>query len=78
MLDDLKETPWATADKRWEALRAAAKSPDIGKRIDDTRALIEGKNLKHKSILDKRCARTQGARCGIGSADSSEAERAEI
>ena len=39
---------------RWETLRAAAKQPDIGKRIDDTLTLIEAENAKLKGILDKR------------------------
>jgi type I restriction enzyme M protein len=44
---------------RWEALRAAAKQPDIGKRIDDALSLIEAENPKLKGILDKRFARAQ-------------------
>lgn len=44
---------------RWEDLRAAAKQPDIGKRIDDALALIELENPKLKGILDKRYARAQ-------------------
>lgn len=94
MIDDIKKTLWATADKlranmdaaeykhlvlglifvkyisevnvfwvseaaRWDSLRAAAKQPDIGKRIDDALSLIEVENLKLKGILDKRFARAQ-------------------
>jgi type I restriction enzyme M protein len=44
---------------RWEAMRAAAKQPDIGKRIDDALSLIEAENPKLKGILDKRYARAQ-------------------
>ena len=44
---------------RWEALRAAAKQPDIGRRIDDALSLIEAENPKLKGILDKRFARAQ-------------------
>ncbi len=44
---------------RWEALRSAAKQPDIGKRIDDALSVIEAENPKLKGILDKRFARAQ-------------------
>ncbi|MCQ8182322.1 type I restriction-modification system subunit M [Methylomonas sp. SURF-1] len=50
---------WVPEAARWEALRAAAKQPDIGKRIDDALALIESENPKLKGILDKRYARAQ-------------------
>ncbi len=50
---------WVPAPARWEALRAAAKQPDIGKRIDDALAEIESHNPKLKNILDKRFARAQ-------------------
>ena len=50
---------WVPEAARWEALRAAAKQPDIGKRIDDALALIEAENPKLKGILDKRFARAQ-------------------
>jgi type I restriction enzyme M protein len=40
-------------------LRAAAKQPDIGKRIDDALTAIEAENPKLKGILDKRYARAQ-------------------
>lgn len=48
---------WVPEEARWEALRAAAKQPDIGRRIDDALALIENENPKLKGILDKRYAR---------------------
>ncbi len=50
---------WVPEAARWEALRAAAKQPDIGKRIDDALALIETENPRLKGILDKRFARAQ-------------------
>src|SRR3989338_7392140 len=48
---------WVPETARWEALRAAAKQPDIGKRIDDALAVIEAENTKLKNILDKRFGR---------------------
>ena len=50
---------WVPESAGWEALRAAAKSPDIGKRIDDALTVIETENPKLKGILDKRYARAQ-------------------
>jgi type I restriction enzyme M protein len=50
---------WVPESARWEAIRAAAKQPDIGKRIDDALTLIEVENPKLKGILDKRYARAQ-------------------
>ncbi|MGH8849277.1 MAG: type I restriction-modification system subunit M, partial [Polaromonas sp.] len=50
---------WVPEAARWEALRAAAKQPDIGKRIDDALTLVEAENPKLKGILDKRYARAQ-------------------
>jgi len=50
---------WVPEAARWEALRAAAKQPDIGKRIDDALAAIETENPKLKGILDKRYGRAQ-------------------
>ena len=50
---------WVPEAARWEALRAAAKQPDIGKRIDDALAAIEAENARLKGILDKRYARAQ-------------------
>lgn len=48
---------WVPEAARWENLRAQAKQPDIGKRIDDALTLIETENPKLKGILDKRYAR---------------------
>ena len=48
---------WVPEGARWESLRAAAKQPDIGKRIDDALSAIEVENPKLKGILDKRYAR---------------------
>lgn len=50
---------WVPESARWEAIRAAAKAPDIGKRIDQALTVIETENPKLKGILDKRYARTQ-------------------
>ncbi|CAM5784899.1 hypothetical protein CCAE64S_01455 [Castellaniella caeni] len=50
---------WVPEAARWEALRAAAKQPDIGKRIDDALTAIETENPKLKGILDKRYGRAQ-------------------
>ncbi len=50
---------WVPEPARWESLRAAAKQPDIGKRIDDALTLVEAENPKLKGILDKRYARAQ-------------------
>jgi type I restriction enzyme M protein len=50
---------WVPEPARWETLRAAAKQPDIGRRIDDALSLIETENPKLKGILDKRYARAQ-------------------
>ena len=50
---------WVPEAARWEQLRAAAKQPDIGKRIDEALSLIEAENPKLKGILDKRYARAQ-------------------
>ncbi len=50
---------WVPQSARWEALRAAAKQTDIGKRIDEALLLIEAENPKLKGILDKRFARAQ-------------------
>ncbi|MFA7438093.1 type I restriction-modification system subunit M [Castellaniella sp.] len=50
---------WVPGAARWEALRAAAKQPDIGKRVDDALTAIEAENPKLKGILDKRYGRAQ-------------------
>ncbi len=50
---------WVPEGARWEALRAAAKQPAIGKLIDDALSAIEAQNPKLKGILDKRFARAQ-------------------
>ncbi|MDP4078335.1 class I SAM-dependent DNA methyltransferase [Acidovorax sp. A1169] len=50
---------WVQEGARWEELRAAAKQPDIGKRIDDALTLTEAENPRLKGILDKRYARAQ-------------------
>jgi len=50
---------WVPASARWEAIRSAAKQPDIGKRVDDALIAIEQENPTLKGVLDKRFARTQ-------------------
>ena len=50
---------WVPEPARWETLRAAAKQPDIGLRIDEALDLIETENPRLKGILDKRYARAQ-------------------
>jgi len=50
---------WVPEGARWEALRAAAKQTDIGKRVDAALAVIEQENPRLKGILDKRYARAQ-------------------
>ena len=45
---------WVPEAARWQSLRAAAKQPAIGRRIDDALSLIELENPKLKGILDKR------------------------
>ncbi len=50
---------WVPDSARWEAIRNAAKQPDIGKRIDDALIAIEADNPRLKGILDKRFARAQ-------------------
>ncbi len=50
---------WVPESARWETLRAAAKQPDIGRRIDEALVVIETENPKLKGILDKRYARAQ-------------------
>lgn len=54
--DNVFWVPWSA---RWEALRSAAKQPQIGKLIDEALTLIEAENPKLKNILDKRYARAQ-------------------
>src|SRR5574343_722109 len=50
---------WVPEAARWEALRAAAKQPVIGKRIDDALTAIEADNANLKNILEKRYGRAQ-------------------
>jgi type I restriction enzyme M protein len=53
---------WVPESARWESLRAAAKQPDIGKRIDNALAVVEAENPKLKGILDKRSTAGRQAR----------------
>lgn len=50
---------WVPASARWEFIRAQAKQPDIGVRIDSALEAIEAANKSLKGILDKRFGRTQ-------------------
>ena len=50
---------WVPEGARWETLRSLAKSPEIGKFIDNALTIIEGENPRLKGILDKRYARAQ-------------------
>nr|BAP87339.1 type I restriction-modification (R-M) system HsdM [Burkholderiales bacterium GJ-E10] len=50
---------WVPAQARWETLRAQAKQPEIGVRIDAALEAIETDNPRLKGILDKRFGRTQ-------------------
>lgn len=50
---------WVPQAARWETIRAQAKQPDIGVRIDEALEAIEAENPRLKGILDKRFGRTQ-------------------
>ncbi|MBU2803803.1 SAM-dependent DNA methyltransferase [Acidithiobacillus ferridurans] len=48
---------WVPLSGRWDRVQAAAKQPDIGKRIDDAMTEIERENPHLKNILPKGYAR---------------------
>jgi type I restriction enzyme M protein len=48
---------WVPPSARWSALQAAARRPDIGKRIDDAMVAIEKDNPRLKGVLPKDFAR---------------------
>ena len=48
---------WVPPSARWSALQAAARQPDIGKRIDDAMVAIEKDNPRLKGVLPKDYAR---------------------
>ena len=48
---------WVPLSSRWDRVQAAAKQPDIGKRIDDAMTEIERENPHLKNILPKGYAR---------------------
>ena len=48
---------WVPKSARWSALQAAARQPDIGKRIDDAMVAIEKDNPRVKGVLPKDYAR---------------------
>ena len=50
---------WVPEAARWEVLRAQAKQPDIGPRIDAALAAIENENEKLRGKLDRRFGRAQ-------------------
>ena len=50
---------WVPSEARWEALRAQAKQPDIGARIDQAMTAIENHNPSLRGKLDKRFGRVQ-------------------
>ena len=50
---------WVPEKARWESIRAQAKQPDIGTRIDAALDAIESDNPRLKNILDKRYGRAQ-------------------
>lgn len=50
---------WVPGPARWETVRANAKQPDIGTRIDWALDAIEADNPRLKGILDKRFGRAQ-------------------
>lgn len=48
---------WVPSESRWERLQAKAKSPEIGKLIDDAMTAIERENPRLKGVLPKIYAR---------------------
>jgi type I restriction enzyme M protein len=48
---------WVPEVARWAKLQAAAKTPDIGKHIDEAMEAIEKENPRLKAVLPKRYAR---------------------
>jgi type I restriction enzyme M protein len=48
---------WVPEVARWAKLQDAAKTPDIGKRIDEAMEAIEKENPRLKAVLPKRYAR---------------------
>ncbi|WP_043713864.1 type I restriction-modification system subunit M [Symbiobacterium thermophilum] len=48
---------WVPDQARWETIRAHAKQPDIGARIDQALEAIEEENPRLKGLLDKRYGR---------------------
>ncbi len=48
---------WVPAEARWSALQAAAKQPDIGRRVDAAMAAIEKENPSLRGVLPKDYAR---------------------
>ncbi|BBF65361.1 hypothetical protein AFERRID_15790 [Acidithiobacillus ferridurans] len=57
---------WVPLSGRWDRVQAAAKQPDIGKRIDDAMTEIERENRHLKNILPKGYARPTLDQRGLG------------
>ena len=50
---------WVPDEARWEALRKAAKQPDIGSLVDNAMTAIENENPYLRGKLERRFGRTQ-------------------
>ena len=66
---------WVPEGARWDALRAAAPQPDIGKRIDDALTLIFGRNwggwgMGSEPTKKETSAPVTAARSGRGSSEA--------
>lgn len=48
---------WVPREARWQALQAAARQPEIGKKVDDAMVAIEQDNPRLKGVLPKDYAR---------------------
>jgi type I restriction enzyme M protein len=58
---------WVPQQSRWSALSAAARSPDIGKRIDDAMRALEASNEDLKGTLFKNYAKEDFSQNMLGS-----------
>jgi len=57
--DTMDNVFWVPDEARWETIRAHAKQPDIGTRLDRALEAIEEENPRLKGLLDKRFGRAQ-------------------
>ena len=48
---------WVPKEARWSALQAAARQPEIGKKVDDAMVALEKVNPRLKGVLPKDYAR---------------------